>query len=93
MKKSKERKATTAAKDGRIAPARAGQRQHHEQVHNRDIGNARVEMKRVNDAGDQQRPRAGQQAVEQVAKPAERAVGFDGQRVFYGTHTGATFPL
>jgi hypothetical protein len=73
-----------------IAPTRTSQRQDHEQVDNRNVGNTRVEMECINDASDQQRPDACQHAIEQIPLQEEHLVSLDGQDMFNSTHRRAT---
>ena len=80
-------------KNCRVAATCARQGEYHEQIHDGDVGNARVELEQVNDSCDQHRSSKCQYGIKQIALPWKHAVRLDGQHVFNGTHTGTTFPL
>src|SRR5579875_3797398 len=71
-------------KDRGIAASYACQRQHHKQIDNRNVGDARIQMKKVDDGSDQHRSNESQHAIKQIALPGKPVL--DGQHTFYSAH-------
>ena len=69
------------------------ERKDHQQVHNRNVRDARVELEHKYDPRDQQGAHDGQHAIEQILFPGNLFAFLDGREMFNSTHSQVTFLL